>query len=60
MIFLWKGQKIRNSLQNQAGFTTPYVNSVYHRTESIAHLGPKIWDIVPEEIKPKSSLIRFK
>ena len=36
------------------------VNSVFHGTESISYLGPKIWDIVPEEFKNKKSLNSFK
>ena len=27
------------------------VKSVYHGTESISYLGPKIWDILPEKLK---------
>ena len=26
------------------------LNSVWHSTESVNHLGPKIWDLVPKEI----------
>ena len=38
----------------------PQVNSVYNRTESIAFLGPKIWELIPEEVKQKKSLNAFK
>ena len=34
------------------------VNSVFHGTESISYLGPKIWDIVLGEFKHKKSLNR--
>ena len=30
------------------------VNSIRHDTESISFLGPKIWDLVPSDIKRKS------
>ena len=36
------------------------VKSVYNGTESIAFLGPKIWDLIPEEVKQKESLNAFK
>ena len=37
-----------------------FARTVYHDTESISHLGPKIWDIAPTEIKNAQSLNSFK
>ena len=48
------------NLRNCPDFITPQVHSVLHRTESISYLGPKIWDIVPEEFKHKKVLNSFK
>ena len=36
------------------------VHSVYHGTESLSFLGPKIWDLVPLEFKQLESLKVFK
>ena len=36
------------------------VKSVWHGTESVSYLGPKIWDLVPNEIKESESLNGFK
>ena len=36
------------------------VNSVRHGTESISFLGPKIWDLVPSDIKLSQSFSNFK
>ena len=36
------------------------VNSVWHGSESVSYLGPKIWDLVPNEIKKSESLNTFK
>ena len=36
------------------------VNSIRHGTESISFLGPKIWDLVPSDIKLSPSLSIFK
>ena len=36
------------------------VNSVRHGTESISFLGPKIWNLVPSDIKLSQSLSIFK
>ena len=43
-------------LRNCPDFITAQVHSVFHGTESISYLGPKIWSIVPEEFKYKKSL----
>ena len=41
-------------------FKMSQVNSVYNGTESILFLGPKIWELNPEEVKQKESLNSFK
>ena len=41
-------------------FSRPMVKSVYHGTESISYLGPKIWDILPEKLKNIDNLEHFK
>ena len=41
-------------------FKSGRVNSVWHGTESVSYLGPKIWDLVPSEIKEFESLNGFK
>ena len=38
----------------------PLVNSIYNGTGSIYFLRPKGWELVPEEVKQKESLIAFK
>ena len=48
------------NLRNRPDFITPQVHSVFHGTESISYLGPKIWDIALEEFKHKKSLNSFK
>ena len=41
-------------------FETPFVRTVYNGTENVSYLGPKIWDIVPEEYKTLNSLNSLK
>ena len=48
------------NLHNRPDFVTRHVHSVFHGTESISYLEPKISDIVPEEFKNKQSLNSFK
>ena len=41
-------------------FKTRNVRTVNYGTETLAYLGPKIWAIVPNEIKAATNLIEFK
>ena len=43
-----------------SNFRIPSVRTVYHGSESISFLGPKIWNILPDEIKLQTSLNSFK
>ena len=47
-------------LRNNNSFKRRIVNSVWHGTESVSYLGPKIWDLVSNEIKESESLSGFK
>ena len=47
-------------LRNNNSFKRRRVKSVWHGTESVSYLGPKIWDLVPNEIKKSQSLNGFK
>ena len=47
-------------LRNNNSFKSRRVNSVWHGTESVSYLGPKIWDLVPNETKESESLNGFK
>ena len=48
------------NLREVSEFFRPMVKSVYHGTESISYLGPKIWDILPEKLKNIDNLEHFK
>ena len=48
------------NLPNYNDFRLPLARTVCHGTESISYLGPKIWDIVPIELKNAQSLNSFK
>ena len=47
-------------LRNINSFKRRRVNSVSHGTESESYLGPKIWDLVPNEIKESPNGFKFK
>ena len=48
------------NLRQFSQFELPNVSSVFRGTESISFLGSKIWNIVPNEFKKKTSLHAFK
>ena len=47
-------------LCNENSFKRRRVNCAWHGTESVTYLGPKIWDLVTNEIKEFESLNAFK
>ena len=47
-------------LRNNNSFKRRRANSVWHGTESVSCLGPKLWDLVPNEIKESVSFNAFK
>ena len=48
------------NLHYQSEFSRPLVKSAFNGTETISYLCPRIWDLVPLEIKQKKSLAAFK
>ena len=48
---IFNRQEINHELCNFARFSVPYEKSVHHGAESTSNLGPKIWEIVPNETK---------
>ena len=48
------------NLHKNNTFERCQVHSVYHGTESLSFLGPKIWDLVPLDFKQLESLEVFK
>ena len=47
-------------LRHTSHFSVSPVRSLYNGTESLSFLGPKIWDIVPTELKEVKTLSAFK
>ena len=48
------------NLRKNDTFEKHKVHCVYHGTESLSFLGPKIWDLVPAEWKQSETLYSFK
>ena len=48
------------NLRRNDTFEKRKVHYVYHGTESLSFLGPKIWDLIPVELKQSDTLYSFK
>ena len=57
---LFSFSNVNYSLRSGSQFHQPSANTVWNGQETISYLGPKIWNMVPEEMKQKSSLFAFK
>ena len=47
-------------LRNKGSWETHNVRTVKYGTETIRHMGPKTWELVPTEIKESKTLLEFK
>ena len=50
----------RYNLRQISGFSRPLVKSEHHGRESVSFLGPKIWDMLPDDCKDIDNLKIFK
>ena len=57
---IFQERSVPYNLRGNNPFRCRRANSVYHGTESLAFLGPKIWDLVPDEIKTSENVDIFK
>ena len=57
---IFQERSVHYNLRGNNRFRSRRANSVYHGTESLAFLGPKIWDLVPDEIKTSENIYIFK
>ena len=57
---LFSFSNINYNLRSGSQFHQPYAKTVWNGQETISYLGPKIWNMVPKEMKRKSSLFAFK
>ena len=47
-------------LRKNSQFTLHPIRTVYHGSESISFLGPKIWNVLPDRLKNANSIEAFK
>ena len=52
--------EIPHNLRQRYQFHIPPVRTVFNGTESIKFLGPKIWELLPDQMKELESIWEFK
>ena len=57
---LFRRCDISYNFRSDSKFAKPNIKSVFHGSDIISYLGPKIWDIAPSEVKELTSLNAFK
>ena len=53
-------KQIPYELRQRSQFQIPWVHSVFSGTESLKFLGPKVWALVPDEMKQLETLGKFR
>ena len=53
-------RQTNHNLRNPHHFAIPSINSVYHGSESISNLGPRIRNLVRDRLKGLNSISSFK
>ena len=48
------------NLGNKRDFVSNHLKTLYFGTESLSSLGPKLWDLLPQDLKTLTSLTLFK
>ena len=48
------------SLRNQQTFTTRPIHTVHYESNSLSYLGPKIWEMIPSDVKNLRTVKDFK
>ena len=51
---------MKYNLRGNSNFSTRNMHSVHYGTDSLSHLGPKIWNLIPNNIKESKTLNAFK
>ena len=55
-----EGNEQHYDLRNNSQLTIPPIKAVYHGSESILILEPKVWNILPDSLKNTNSIGAFK
>ena len=59
-VFIKKSDRNIRQLRSQNDFFIPQVNTVHFGHDSLRYFGPKLWEIIPNDIKSSSTIEDFK
>ena len=57
---IFRGRRNNYNLRHSWFFSIPYVKTVYHGSESLSNLAPRIWDLIPSTLKELDDVNSFK
>ena len=57
---IFRARRNNYNLRHSSFFSIPYVKTVYHWSESLSNLGPRIWNLVPSKQKELDDSNSFK
>ena len=57
---IFNDRTVPYNLRRTSHFSSRNIHSVYNGSESISFLGPKIWDLVPQDVKLSEPVTIFK
>ena len=57
---IFKKRNVTYNFRKNSTFETRNIKSVYYDSETISFLGPKIWELLPSNIKDSENLNTFK
>ena len=58
--FIFSKREIPYNLRNKNPFKSNNIRTVFNGTETISYRGPRIWELVPNDIKKSKTLTEFK
>jgi len=59
-VFITKNDRNIRQLRSQNDFFIPQVNSVHFGHDSLRYFGPKLWEIIPNDVKDSLTIEEFK
>ena len=59
-VYVLKLNEITYNLRQRSQFHIPLARAAFSGTESIEYLGPKIWKLIPDEMKELEIIWEFK
>ena len=60
VVEIFRARQNDYNLRRFSVFSIPYVKTVYHGSESLSNLGPRLWNLVPSTLEELDDVSSFK